>query len=59
MQKGAVNVAEEWIGDLQEPNGLKRQPWAGHHRCNGGSRKGSQCHVTMKLVLEPSRAAAS
>ncbi len=23
MEKGAVNVAEEWIGGLQEPNGLK------------------------------------
>jgi hypothetical protein len=26
MQKGAVNVAGEWTGGLQEPNGLKRQP---------------------------------
>lgn len=54
MEKGAVNVAEEWIGGLQEPNGLKRQPRAGHHRCHGESRKGSQCRFTMKLVLEPS-----
>ena len=23
MEKGAVNVAEDWIGDLQKPNGLK------------------------------------
>lgn len=54
MQKGAVNVAGEWTGGLQKPNGLKRQPRAGHHRCHGESRKDSQCRFTMKLVLEPS-----
>jgi len=37
MQKGAVNVAGEWTGGLQKPNGLKRQPRAGHHRCHGES----------------------
>ena len=51
MEKGAVNVAGEWTGGLQKPNGLKRQPRAGHHRCHGESGRET---FKMKLVIEPS-----
>jgi hypothetical protein len=34
-----VNVAEEWIGGLQKPNGLNCQPRAGYRRCNGESAR--------------------
>jgi len=39
MKKGAVNVAEEWIGGLQKPNGLNCQPRAGYRRCQGESAR--------------------
>jgi len=53
MKKGAVNVAEEWIGGLQKPNGLNCQPRAGYRRCQRWISK-DECQCTMKLVLEPS-----
>jgi len=35
---GAVNVAEDWKGGLQEPNGLKCPVLPGYHRCHGETR---------------------
>jgi hypothetical protein len=54
MEKGAVNVAGEWTGGLQEPNGLKRQPLGWPPQVPRSITKGNQCLFTMKLGFETS-----
>ena len=52
-----MNVAEDWTGGLQEPNGLKCpcrcMSGTGYHRCHGEDRM-SDCSFKLKSVLEAS-----
>jgi hypothetical protein len=58
MQKGAVNVAGDWNGGLQKPNGLnaRQRPRAAGRVTTGATvnHEGQTCPSTIKLVFETS-----